>query len=103
MTNNESNFIANPIQEYIDHLNEICYQGFDNLNALIQEQKWVCSFEKKRELSIEFAFQVENFLNLPPTSKKSAHANHSSSSEVLIICEYFIYKCKRYQPIVRIH
>lgn len=48
MTNNESNFISNPIQEYIDHLNEICYQGFDNLNSLIQEQKWVCSFDKKQ-------------------------------------------------------
>lgn len=79
---NESNFIPNPIQIYIDNLNELCYQGFDHLNALIQEQRW-----------------VENFLNLPPTSKKLSLSNHSSSSEVLIICEYFIFKCKKYQPI----
>lgn len=34
------NFSAN-LQELIDHLNEICYRGFDELNALIQEQRWV--------------------------------------------------------------
>ena len=25
----------------IDNLNEICYRGFDELNALIQEERWV--------------------------------------------------------------
>lgn len=35
------NFSAN-LQELIDHLNDICYRGFDELNALIQEQRWVC-------------------------------------------------------------
>lgn len=29
------------LQKLIDHLNEICYRGFDELNALIQEQRWV--------------------------------------------------------------
>ncbi len=29
------------MQEFIDSLNEICYRGFDELNALIQEQRWV--------------------------------------------------------------
>ena len=36
------NFSAN-LQEFIEHLNEICYRGFDELNALIQEQRWVRS------------------------------------------------------------
>jgi hypothetical protein len=30
------------MQEFIENLNEICYRGFDELNALIQEQRWVC-------------------------------------------------------------
>jgi len=37
------------MQELIDNLNEICYRGFDELNALIQEQRWVgftLSFER---------------------------------------------------------
>jgi hypothetical protein len=34
------NFLNN-MQELIDNLNEICYRGFDELNALIQEQRWV--------------------------------------------------------------
>ncbi len=29
------------IQELMQNLNEICYKGFDELNALIQEQRWV--------------------------------------------------------------
>jgi hypothetical protein len=32
------------MQEFIDNLNEICYRGFDELNALIQEQRWVNLF-----------------------------------------------------------
>ncbi|CAF1552257.1 unnamed protein product, partial [Rotaria sordida] len=29
------------IHELIENLNELCYKGFDELNALIQEQRWV--------------------------------------------------------------
>ena len=29
------------IHDLMQSLNEICYKGFDELNALIQEQKWV--------------------------------------------------------------
>jgi hypothetical protein len=29
------------MQELIENINEICYRGFDELNALIQEQRWV--------------------------------------------------------------
>jgi hypothetical protein len=29
------------IQELMQNLNELCYKGFDELNALIQEQRWV--------------------------------------------------------------
>jgi hypothetical protein len=29
------------IQELMNNLNELCYKGFDELNALIQEQRWV--------------------------------------------------------------
>jgi hypothetical protein len=28
-------------QELMQNLNELCYKGFDELNALIQEQRWV--------------------------------------------------------------
>ena len=33
--------LSTNLQEFIEHLNEICYRGFDELNALIQEQRWV--------------------------------------------------------------
>jgi hypothetical protein len=29
------------MQELTQNLNELCYKGFDELNALIQEQRWV--------------------------------------------------------------
>jgi hypothetical protein len=29
------------IQDLMNNLNEVCYKGFDELNALIQEQRWV--------------------------------------------------------------
>ncbi len=29
------------MQELLENINEICYRGFDELNALIQEQRWV--------------------------------------------------------------
>jgi len=29
------------IHEFMQNLNELCYKGFDELNALIQEQRWV--------------------------------------------------------------
>jgi len=29
------------MQELMENLNELCYRGFDELNALIQEQRWV--------------------------------------------------------------
>ena len=29
------------IQDLMNNLNELCYKGFDELNALIQEQRWV--------------------------------------------------------------
>ena len=29
------------IHELIENLNELCYKGFDELNSLIQEQRWV--------------------------------------------------------------
>jgi hypothetical protein len=31
------------IHELMENLNELCYRGFDELNALIQEQRWVRS------------------------------------------------------------
>lgn len=32
------------MHELIENLNEACYKGFDELNALIQEQRWVRLF-----------------------------------------------------------
>lgn len=29
------------LQEFIQNLNDLCDKGFDELNALIQEQRWV--------------------------------------------------------------
>ncbi|CAF5152948.1 unnamed protein product [Rotaria magnacalcarata] len=36
LRNNSAN-----MHELIENLNELCYKGFDELNALIQEQRWV--------------------------------------------------------------
>jgi hypothetical protein len=36
------------IQELIQNLNELCYKGFDELNALIQEQRWVRNIQIRR-------------------------------------------------------
>jgi hypothetical protein len=33
--------LSRNIQELMQNLNELCYKGFDELNALIQEQRWV--------------------------------------------------------------
>ncbi len=38
------------IHELRQNLNEFCYKGFDELNALIQEQRWV----RKIHFSIEY-------------------------------------------------
>lgn len=51
--NNLSTFI----QEFMDKLNELCYRGFDELNTLIQEQRWVCTLNflilfRSRHISI---------------------------------------------------
>lgn len=32
------------LAEFLTNLNELCYKGFDELNALTQEQKWVCQW-----------------------------------------------------------
>jgi hypothetical protein len=32
------------IHELMQNLNELCYKGFDELNSLIQEQRWVGKF-----------------------------------------------------------
>ena len=34
---------SSSMQELMENLNELCYRGFDELNALIQEQRWVRS------------------------------------------------------------
>ncbi|CAF0826622.1 unnamed protein product [Adineta ricciae] len=70
------------IQELMQSLNELCYKGFDELNALIQEQRW-----------------VQNYVNINSPSPNSlvTHLNGSNccSSRVLIVSEYFIFKCKK--------
>ena len=73
---------SNHMQELIDNLNEICYRGFDELNALIQEQRW-----------------VQNYLNVNSSSPSSPLVNingtNCCSSRILIVSEYFIFKCKK--------
>ncbi|CAF1433105.1 unnamed protein product [Adineta steineri] len=73
------------MQELQDSLNELCYRGFDELNALIQEQRW-----------------VQNYLNLNSSSLPSSNSPlvningaSSCSSRILIVPEYFIFKCKK--------
>jgi hypothetical protein len=70
------------MQEFVDNLNEICYRGFDELNALIQEQRW-----------------VQNYLNMNSSSPNSPLVNTNGtnccSSRILIVPEYFIFKCKK--------
>jgi hypothetical protein len=44
------------MQELIENLNEICYRGFDELNALIQEQRWVCSILLSEVVYLFFYF-----------------------------------------------
>ena len=39
LSSNRNNSVNS--QELIQNLNELCYKGFDELNALIQEQRWV--------------------------------------------------------------
>ena len=38
------------MQEFVQNLNELCDKGFDELNALIQEQRWVSHyiFQKRK-------------------------------------------------------
>ena len=40
------------IHEFTQNLNELCYKGFDELNALIQEQRWV------RDVRIRFWYSL---------------------------------------------
>ena len=35
------NNLSTYLQESMDKLNDVCYRGFDELNTLIQEQRWV--------------------------------------------------------------
>ena len=76
------------MQDFIENLNEMCYRGFDELNALIQEQRW-----------------VQSYLNLNSSSSNSPLVNvyggNSCSARVLIIPEYFIFKCKKIESTVR--
>ena len=60
--NNLSTFI----QEFMDKLNELCYRGFDELNTLIQEQRWVCmlSFLLRFASADDLAHQIEQYLYL---------------------------------------
>jgi hypothetical protein len=40
------------IHEFTQNLNELCYKGFDELNALIQEQRWV------RDVQVHFSYNL---------------------------------------------
>jgi hypothetical protein len=40
-SSSSSKMHATNIYELMQNLNELCYKGFDELNALIQEQRWV--------------------------------------------------------------
>ncbi|CAF0812850.1 unnamed protein product [Adineta steineri] len=70
------------IHELLQNLNELCYKGFDELNTLIQEQRWVQSYVS---------------LNSPSPTFPSANLNGSNccSSRILIVPEYFVFKCKK--------
>ncbi|CAF1612994.1 unnamed protein product, partial [Didymodactylos carnosus] len=64
--------------ELLMNLNELCYRGFDELNALIQEQRW-----------------VQNYVNLNVSTLPNTVVQRSCSAQVLIVPEYFIFKCKK--------
>ncbi|CAM4917537.1 unnamed protein product [Rotaria socialis] len=70
------------MHDLMENLNELCYRGFDELNALIQEQRW-----------------VENYLNVNSPSPASPLVNingtNCCSARILVVPEYFIFKCKK--------
>ncbi|CAF3367807.1 unnamed protein product [Rotaria sp. Silwood1] len=73
------------IHELVENLNEMCYKGFDELNALIQEQRWVQSYVNMNSLSMPS----------PSSPSVNFHGSNCCSSRILIIPEYFIFKCKK--------
>ncbi|CAF3666483.1 unnamed protein product [Rotaria socialis] len=73
------------MHELIENLNELCYKGFDELNALIQEQRWVQSYVNTSASSIQS----------PSSSSSSLNGTNCCSSRILIVPEYFIFKCKK--------
>ncbi|CAF4733647.1 unnamed protein product [Rotaria sp. Silwood1] len=85
LTQSPSRNLSTNMHELMENLNELCYRGFDELNALIQEQRW-----------------VENYLNvnsssLPSPSSPLVNINGTNccSSRILVVPEYFIFKCKK--------
>ncbi|UJR21537.1 hypothetical protein I4U23_024622 [Adineta vaga] len=73
------------MQELMENLNELCYRGFDELNALIQEQRWVQNYLNVNSSSLPSS-------NLPLVNLTGANC---CSSRILIVPEYFIFKCKK--------
>ncbi|CAF2019457.1 unnamed protein product [Rotaria magnacalcarata] len=80
LRNNSAN-----MHELIENLNELCYKGFDELNALIQEQRWVQSYVNTSASSIQS----------PSSPSSSLNGTNCCSSRILIVPEYFIFKCKK--------
>lgn len=73
------------IHELMQNLNEICFKGFDELNALIQEQKWVQSYVNLNSTS----------LPSPNSPTLTLNGSNAGASRVLVVPEYFIFKCKK--------
>ncbi|CAF1098564.1 unnamed protein product [Rotaria sordida] len=85
LSQSPSRNLSTNMHELMENLNELCYRGFDELNALIQEQRW-----------------VENYLNVnspshpsPSSPLVNINGTNCCSSRILVVPEYFIFKCKK--------